>query len=97
MSERLLWVWRSDAQHGGYLFRGNPNPGCPPYSMGDINDIIYGRRLVCAETIRALCDLDKDGIHEWNNHFPKWRVEPVRIQISIRQYDKKPKRRGEPE
>lgn len=85
--KRSLWVWYSDAPHGGYLFRGNPNPGYPPYSMGDIDDLINGRRLVCAETRRAL-EMEV-GVHEWNIRFPKHKVKPVSIMVEIRPYYKR--------
>ena len=76
-----IWVWFCDAPHGGYLFHGNPHPlqNLPPYHLGDIENMIYGERIVCQQTRRVL-EMDADIIW-WNNRFPQFKVKPKNIMV----------------
>ena len=74
-----IWVWFCDAPHGGYLFHGNPNPLQPPYHLGDIENMIYGERIVFQQTRRVL-EMDTDIIW-WNDMYPQFKVKPRNIMV----------------
>lgn len=83
MSETMsVWVWHSDAPHGGYLFHGNPNSGMPPFHFGSLENLLCGEWLVWEHTRRAL-EMDIRVI-EWNNHPRTMRVQPKLITIELR-------------
>ena len=88
-----IWVLHSNAPHGGYLFHGNPNQDIPPYHLGDIENILYGEKLVWAYT-RKVLEMDT-GILWWNERFPKHRVKPKSVMVEIRPYYKRAKKEGE--
>lgn len=87
VSKRSLWVWYSDAPHGGYLFEGNPNRVCPPFHLGRIDNIINGERLVCANTRKAL-EMNFE-VAVWDNKFPQFKIKPVSVMVEIRPYYKR--------
>lgn len=86
MNKMSIWVWHTDAPHGGYLFHGNPNRGLPPFHLGSIENLLCGESLVWEHTRRAL-DMNLD-IHWWNTQFPKYKVKPTSIMVEIRPYRK---------
>lgn len=87
MNKMSVWVWYSDAPHGGYLFHGNPNLGMPPFHLGNLENLICGERLVWEHTRRTL-EMDM-RIVEWNHHprTMKWHVCPKLITIELRPAD----------
>ena len=87
MNKQSLWVWYSDAPHGGYLFQGNPNREYPSFHLGRIDNIINGERLVCAGTKKVL-EMDF-RVAEWNHRFPQFKVKPVSVMVEIRPYYKR--------
>lgn len=84
MMKRSIWVWYCESTHGGFLFRGNPNPKIPAYHLGDVGNLICGEVLVCAETKSAL-ELEFD-VAEWNMRFPQFRVKPKSVMVEMRPY-----------
>ena len=88
MNKRAIWVWHSDAPHGGMLFRGNPNPPekTPPYHFGDIENLLAGEELVCADTRREL-EMES-GVAEWNRRFKQFKVKPVCVIVEIHRHHK---------
>lgn len=92
MMKRSIWVWYCDRTHGGFLFRGNPNPKTPTYHLGDVGNLICGEVLVFAETRREL-ELEFN-VAEWNVRFPQYRVKPKSIMVEIRPYRIRKKNEG---
>lgn len=90
--KRSAWVWFSDKPHGGYLFRGNPNPPgtIPPYHVGGIENMVCGEELVAAET-RKVLEMEM-GVTEWNHRMPYFAVKPKCVMIEIRPYYKRKKK-----
>lgn len=93
--KRSIWVWYCDQTHGGFLFRGNPNPqeNTPPYHLGGICNLVNGETIVYAGTLAAL--KMESGITEWNIRFPQFRVKPKSIMVEIRPYYKRKNKGGE--
>ena len=85
MNKMSVWVWYSDAPHGGYLFQGNPNPGMPPFHLGSLENLLCGGRLVWQHTRRAL-EMDM-RIMEWNHHPRTMLVRPKLITVELRPAD----------
>lgn len=85
MCKMSVWAWHCDAPQGGYLFRGNPNRGLPPFHFGSIENILGGEHLLWEHTRKAL-EMDV-RILEWNARFPEHRVKPRLITIEMRPAD----------
>lgn len=85
MDKISVWVWHSDAPHGGYLFHGNPNPGIPQFHLGNLENLLCGEWLVWERTRRAL-EMDM-SIAEWNHHPRTMKVRPKLITIELRPAD----------
>ena len=88
-----IWVLVSEAAHGGCLFYGNPNHGCPPYHLGDIENILFGERLVWEHTRKAV-EMDA-GILWWNERFPNQRVKAKSVMVEIRPFYKRNPKKDE--
>ena len=84
MNKMSIWVWYSDAPHGGFLFEGNPNRGMPPFHIGGIENLLCGELLVWERTRKAL-EMDTD-ILWWNERFQSIRVKPKSIMVEMRPY-----------
>lgn len=87
-----IWVLYSDAPHGGYLFKGNPNRGVPPYHLGGIENLLCGEHLVWSYTRKVI--ENEAGIMWWNERFPQQRVKPKSIMVEMRPYYKRAKKEG---
>jgi hypothetical protein len=74
-----IWVLYSDAPHGGYLFYGNPNPDIPSFHFGDLEGLLYGKRLVWENTKKSLKEHNIE--EKWNHMFPLQKVVPKRITL----------------
>ena len=81
-----IWVWYSDAPHGGYLFEGNPNRGAPPFHLGGIENLLCGELLVWEYTRKGL-EMDTD-VAWWNRDCPKFKVYPKCVTVEIRRQEK---------
>lgn len=86
-----IWAWYSDAPHGGYLFKGNPSCGLPPFHFGGIENLIYGEKLVWEHT-RNVLEMNMDIVW-WNERFPFMRVKPKSIMVEMRPYYR-PRKKG---
>lgn len=75
-----VWAWYCDKPQGGFLFHGNPNPQIPPYHCGGIYHMIR-ERMVYAVTRITL--IKCYPMKEWNRIFPKCRVKPVRVTVTM--------------
>ena len=86
-----IWVWYSDAPHGGYLFEGNPNRDMPPFHIGEILNLLCGEKIVWEHT-RKVLEMNMD-IAWWNERFPFMRVKPKSIMVEMRPYYR-PRKKG---
>lgn len=77
-----FWALFCKADHGGWLFHRNPNPGYDPYHLGRLENILDGEQIVHSRTRRAL-EMDMDVVC-WNEHHPWYKVTPRRVTLEIR-------------
>ena len=85
MSKRVIWVWVCE-KNGDVLFHGNLNPGCPPYHMGDISNLLMGENIVWGY---AKWELENEFCKKaWRQKFPTIKIKPKKIVIGFEPYKK---------
>lgn len=85
MSKRIIWVLMNE-KDGYVLFHGNPNPKCPPYQLGGIESLLYGKRLVWG--YRKYEVERQFNRKEWRKKFPLYKIKAKKIVIRYEPYEK---------
>ena len=88
MNKRIIWVLMEEST-GLVLFHGNPNPECPPYHVGDISNLLYGKLIVWGHT---KYEVERQfNSNEWRWSFPKYpyKIKAKKIVIGCEPYKKR--------